>query len=146
MLAAEAQSIGRGGIKIVSLATGVSRQVIINGLKELKEPESIESSRIRKPGAGRPSKEKEYPGLREEIIKLIEPSTLGDPESTVRYCAKSLRIITSDLNKKDYDVSYAVVRKILIDLGYSLQVNKKTHEGGKHPDRNAQFEHINEKS
>ena len=146
MLATEAQSIGRGGIKTVFLATGVSRQVISNGLKELKEPQQIYSSRIRKPGAGRPSKEKEYPKLREEIVKLIEPSTWGDPESTIRYCAKSLRRIASDLNEKGYAISHPVVRKILISLGYSLQANKKTYEGGKHPDRNAQFEHINEKS
>jgi hypothetical protein len=146
LLATEAKLIGRGGIKIVSLATGVCRQVIIKGLKELKDPQQCINSKIRKPGAGRPSKEKEYPELRMEILKRIESSTCGDPESTLRWCAKSLRTIASDLKKSNYNVSYAVVRKILKDLEYSLQANKKTHEGGKNPDRNAQFEHINEKS
>lgn len=146
MLAAEARLIGWGGITTVSSATGVSKQVIINGLKELKEPQSVDSSRIRKPGAGRPSKEKEYPELTEEILKRVDSSTRGDPESTIRYCSKSLRIITSDLNKDGYKVSYAVVSKILKSLEFSLQANKKTHEGGKNPDRNAQFEHINEQS
>jgi hypothetical protein len=146
LLATEAKLIGRGGIKIVSLATSVSRQVIINGLKELKDPQQHTNSKIRKPGAGRPSKEKEYPELREEILKRVESSTHGDPESTILWCAKSVRTIASDLKESNYNVSHTVVGNILKDLGYSLQANKKTDEGGKNPDRNAQFEHINETS
>lgn len=145
--AVEAKQIGRGGLKVVNQATGVNRQTIINGIRELADSQMLVHTKIRRPGAGRPKKEKEYPGLREAIRQRVDPSTRGDPESTMRWTAKSLRNLEADLQESGYNVSPAVIARILKnDLGYSLQANKKTREGSNNPDRNAQFEHIHEKS
>ena len=145
MLALEAKSLGHGGIKIVTEITGVSRKTISKGIKMLKEAPS-EEKRIRKKGGGRKKKEEEYPGLKEEIIKRVDASTRGDPESSLLWTSKSTRKVAADLKKINYNLSHRVVGRILKNERYSLQANKKTHEGCKSPDRDAQFNHINEQS
>lgn len=148
--AAEATAIGRGGLKLVAQITGMSRTTIIVGQKELKNEsvnnEAIDIERIRKKGGGRRSKEAQYPDLHDQVKNCVESTTRGDPECSLKWTSKSLRNIAEELCKKGYAVSQDVVSRILKLLDYSLQANRKTHEGGKNPDRNAQFEHIHEKS
>jgi hypothetical protein len=146
MLAAEAKALGWGGIKVVSEIAGAARTTIMTGIKELANPAINTTGRIRKKGGGRKKKEVEYPALGKEIANRVEPSVRGDPESSLLWISKSLKKIEADLKKNGYDVSHVVVARILKNLGYSLQANKKTHEGSKNPDRNAQFEYINEQS
>ena len=154
LAAAEAKSIGRGGVSAVARATGMSRQVITAGIAELEGRKQIESeqndadlysSRIRRSGGGRKGVDEKDPHLREALKKLIEPSTRGDPESALLWTSKSLRHLAQELTNQGHKVSYVIVRKLLKEMGYSLQANQKTREGGDHPDRNAQFEFINER-
>lgn len=142
MLAAEAKALGHGGITIVAEIACVARTTIMTGIKELDEPIT---ERIRKKGGGRRKKVDEYPTLRKELVDRVDSSTRGDPESAMRWCSKSTRNLAADLKKNDYNVSHVVVADTLKALDYSLQANKKTKEGSKNPDRNAQFEHIHEK-
>ena len=143
--AAEAQAIGYGGVSLVSRATGVSRRAIALGSKELEDPEMASSSRVRKPGAGRKRATEKYPALVHALEQLIEPSTRGDPESPLRWTCKSVRKLSDELKARGYEVSHNLVADLLRESGYSLQGNRKTIEGASHPDRNAQFEHINDK-
>lgn len=144
-LALEAKSLGHGGIKTIVEITGISRKTISKGIRELKS-EIINDSRARRPGGGRKKKEQEYPEIIKEIINRVDPSTRGDPESTLLWTSKSTRNVAADLKKNGYNISHTVVGKILKKIGYSLQANQKTREGCKNPDRHAQFEYINEKS
>jgi hypothetical protein len=147
LLAAEAISLGRGGIAEVSRVTGVSRATISQGCRELqnKSAEPIELERIRKAGGGRKSLVEKNPDLLVELELLLEPHTRGDPESPLRWTSRSTRNLSRALNSKGYDISHVAVAAILDSLGYSLQGNSKTREGsGDHPDRNLQFEFINE--
>jgi hypothetical protein len=145
MLGAEAKALGHGGIKIVAEVACVAKTTIVAGMKELANPTINPTENIRKKGGGRKKKEQKYPGLSAEIMSRVDSSTRGDPEKALRWCSKSTRKIAADLKENGYDVSHVVVAGILKTLGYSLQANKKTHEGSKNPDRNAQFEHIHEK-
>lgn len=145
MLAAEAKTLGHGGIKIISEIACVAKTTIITGIKEIANQVNDPTERVRKEGGGRKKKEKKYPGLCKEILNRVDSATRGDPEIALRWCSKSTRKIAADLKKNDYDVSHVVVANILKTMGYSLQANKKTHEGSKNPDRNAQFEHIHSK-
>jgi len=147
--AAEASALGRGGITKVAQATGVSRRAIHVGLKELsnlKEPVESPPKRIRKEGAGRKSVIQTDVGLMSALEKLVEPMTRGDPESPLRWTCKSLRTLAGELAANGHPVSYPVVGDLLHELGYSLQANRKVLEGADHPDRNAQFEFINEQT
>lgn len=147
--AAEASALGRGGITKVAQATGVSRRAIHAGLRELsdlKEPVENPSKRIRKEGAGRKSVIQTDVGLMSALEKLVEPMTRGDPESPLRWTCKSLRTLAGELSANGHPVSYPVVGDLLRELGYSLQANRKVLEGADHPDRNAQFEFINEQT
>jgi transposase len=144
-LSSEANSIGYGGVTLISALSGVSRPTIIQGKKDIKSL-PLELPRSRKKGGGRKSIEKKHPEILIDIEKLIEPSTSGDPMSPLRWTCKSTRNIAEELRLKKYKISYVVVSNLLKKLGYSLQANIKTKEGGKHPDRNKQFEYINEKS
>ena len=143
----EAKIFGHGGITLVQRATGVARNSIKQGLKELSKKEegtiSASTSRIRKAGGGRKASVKEDKKLRIALENLVEPTTLGDPESPLRWTCKSLRQLASELCCQGFSVSHASVGKLLKEMGYSLQGNQKTLEGSKHPDRNAQFEFIN---
>lgn len=145
--AAEAKVLGHGGITIVAEATGVSRRAIHAGLKELESSQlegASTPSRIRRPGAGRKSIVEADTTLMSDLEGLIEPLTCGDPESPLRWTCKSLRTLADELGRMRHKVSHTHVGKLLIKLGYSLQGNKKTLEGSSHPDRNAQFEYIND--
>lgn len=147
-LAAEAKSIGYGGITEVSEVTGVSRTTITLGCEELMNPVGTQNlARIRKEGGGRKSIVEKRPEIEKELELLIEPYTRGDPESPLKWTSKSTRKLAEALEEKGFKVSHVTVAEILASMGYSLQANKKALEGSSnHPDRNAQFEYINEKA
>lgn len=140
--AAEAMAIGRGGISAVSIATGISRVTIRNGIAELSSPEVLPPDRQRRPGAGRKTREAEQPRLIEALKKLVDSGTRGDPESPLKWTIKSTRSLTRELRRRNFSVGSTKVGELLKTLGYSLQSNRKTTEGKQHPDRNAQFEFI----
>jgi len=145
VVAAESQTAGRGGISAVSRATGVSRQVIRQGVAELKAPAAMSPSRIRREGGGRKKAADLDPSFKTDLEKRLESTTRGDPESPLRWTCKSVRNLTAELKRMNHVVSHQVVADLLHKLGYSLQANSKTKEGTNHPDRNAQFEHLNGK-
>jgi transposase len=140
---AECSVLGFGGIATLSKATGLSRNTIARGIRELKTVAYREDKRIRRGGGGRKRAVDHAPELKEELLKLVEPTTGGDPESPLRWTCKSLRKIALELKGRGYQISYRVVGEILKDLGYSLQGNRKTLTGSHHRDRDAQFRHIN---
>ena len=143
LAAAESKAWGRGGISAVSKTTGVSRQVIRQGLRELEHSPTHPTGRIRRPGGGRKSARQKDPTLVADLERLLEPAMRGDPESCLRWTSKSVRKLAAELERMGHAVSYPVVAELLHQMGYSLQANRKTKEGDSHPDRNAQFEHIN---
>ncbi|MHC1776610.1 MAG: ISAzo13 family transposase [Lentimicrobium sp.] len=145
MIAAESKVIGHGGIGVVSKSTGVSRTTISTGLKELRNPELIDTNRIRKVGGGRKKAVEKLPAIEEALENLIEPALRGEPDSSLMWTSKSLRKISNELKYKGFNVSHKLVGEILKEKGFSLQANRKTDEGKSHPDRNAQFEHIHQK-
>ena len=143
--AAEAEALGPRGISVVSRSTGVSRQAIRRGMEELEEaaqPRSLDQ-RIRRPGGGRKKTTEKDRSLVADLERLVEPTTRGDPESPLRWTCKSVRQLAKELRRQRHQVSHQLVSELLHDLDYSLQGNRKTIEGSRHPDRNAQFEHIN---
>jgi hypothetical protein len=142
--AAEARSAGRGGIAAVVRVTGISESTVRRGLAELDRGERLEAGRIRRPGAGRlPILERE-PGLEQDLERLVDPVTRGDPESPLRWTSKSAAKLAEALRGMGHNVVDRTVLRLLKAKGYSLQANKKTREGTQHPDRDAQFEHINQ--
>jgi len=145
--ASEATAYGWGGIQAVAQATGMSPTTIRKGQAEVAtraaRPKAPVTSRLRRPGAGRKCKTDEYPELIEALEKLVDPVTRGDPESPLRWTCKSTESLASELTAKGHKVSDSTVGRLLKSAGYSLQSNRKTREGASHPDRNAQFEHIN---
>jgi transposase len=141
--ASEAMAIGWGGISTVSRATGLSRKAISEGIKELQEGGGGNEGRIRRKGGGRKKTVTKDPSLREDLERLVEPVTRGDPESLLRWTCKSVRKLAEELVHQGHQVSHQLVSELLHELGYSLQANRKTREGGEHPDRDAQFEHVN---
>ena len=147
-LASEAKAYGRGGISQVSRVSGMSRTTIRVGLAELESGESIDISRIRKPGGGRNFVENNIPNIQERVREIVDDSTYGNPEKVLSWTTESLRKIQVKLLEKfDINVSFKTVGAILEDLGYSKQANQKMLQVGKpHPDRNAQFEFINGKA
>lgn len=145
--AAEARSLGRGGISLVCRATGISRPTIRSGLAELEAGlEKLRGTKLRRPGGGRKLRSDEDPGLVEALDALIEPTTRGDPMSPLRWTCKSLRNLVAELRVAGHQVSHQTLSELLVKLGYSLQANRKTREGDDHPDRDAQFKHINERT
>jgi transposase len=143
--AAEALAAGRGGISAVSQITGVARSTIGRGLVELRGGETTDPDRVRRPGGGRKPLTTKDATLLDDLRRLVEPSTRGDPEGPLLWTAKSLRKLAAGLRELGHQISYTLVGDLLRALGYSLQANRKTREGGKHPDRDAQFGYINEK-
>lgn len=149
--ACEAMAIGRGGISAVARQTGLSRNTILRGMREVeaKMPELAETigrqdrERVREPGAGRRQRIEEDPTLLKDLKRLLEPVTRGDPMSHLLWSSKSTRKLAAELEAKGHEVSHATIAHLLDDLGYSLQSTRKTKEGGQHPDRDAQFQHIN---
>lgn len=142
--ASEVHGQGSRSISCVARATGVSRRAIRQGLLELAEAPvlSPNARRIRKPGGGRKRTTSLDPTLREDLERLIEPGTRGDPESPLRWTCKSVRRLADELRAQGHQTSHRMVAELLHEMEYSLQANSKTLEGGDHPDRNAQFEHI----
>jgi len=138
----EAQSLGYGGITMVRRACGLSRKAIAKGIRELSSGETM-TGRIRRPGAGRKSIGVRYPKIMALLEGLIEPQTRGDPESPLRWICKSTRTLAAQLARLKHRISHEKVAQLLRDQNYSLQSNRKTKEGDDHPDRDAQFRHIN---
>jgi transposase len=143
--AAESRVIGKGGISLVSRATGISRAVIRQGITELKDPALLAPGRIRRKGGGRKKAVDKDASLKSDLQRLLESTTRGDPEAPLRWTCKSVRQLTAELRRMKPRISHQVVADLLHALGYSLQANRKTKEGRNHPDRNAQFEHLNGK-
>lgn len=141
--ASEAMAIGWGGISAVYRATGFSRKAISHGIKELREGTGVGEGRIRRKGGGRKTTVSKDPSLLEDLERLVEPLTRGDPESPLRWTCKSVRKLAQEMNRQGHHVSHELVSQLLHELGYSLQANRKTREGGDHPDRDAQFEYVN---
>ena len=146
--AVEAKVLGHGGVKRVSLVTGVARGSILAGIKELESPQAVLADglrRVRRPGAGRKKLVDLNPHVREALERLVEPASRGDPQSPLRWTCKSLMKLARELSEHGHAISHVSVGALLKDMGYSLQGNRKTLEGASHP-RNAQFEFINDKT
>ncbi len=139
----EALSQGRGGVTAVSMATGIARSTIYRGLAELKVGRNDFGGGVRRPGAGRKRAVDRQPGLLAALEGLIEAAIRGDPEAPLRWVSRSQRNITEALRQQGFKVSQKLVGLLLREQKYSCQANRKTREGTNHPDRNAQFEHIN---
>ena len=140
--AAESRAIGYGGDALVSAATGLARETIRNGRREILEGGGY-PGRLRRAGAGRPDIEKTQPGLTRALEQLVDPLTRGDPMSALRWTCKSRAKLAAALSKGGWRASSTTVGRLLHVLGYSLQSVRKSREGASHPDRNAQFEYIN---
>ena len=142
--ASEALAAGRGGIAAVSRATGIAASTIGRGLKELAEGKDHLAGRQRRAGGGTKKLTTKDADLLTDLEALVEASTRGDPMSPLRWTSKSLRHLADGLVAKGHKISYVTVRALLHGLGYSLQANRKTREGSDHPDRDAQFQSINQ--
>ena len=143
----EAIACGWGGVSAVSRATGVSRVTIATGIKEITGKIKSANNKTRRKGGGRKKKAEKDKQLLVDLDILIEPITRGDPETPLRWVCKSTRKLAGELKKQGYNVSHSLVARVLKELDYSLQSNKKTNEGAKeNPDRNAQFHFINNKT
>jgi hypothetical protein len=139
----EARALGRGGIAVVARATGLARNTVVRGLKELDEDSPLDPARVRRAGAGRKRKAVLNPSLKDALERLVQPVTRGDPQSPLRWTSKSTRVLARELNTGGYSVSHVLVADLLHEMEYSLQANRKTMEGASHPDRDAQFQYIN---
>jgi hypothetical protein len=142
--AMEAQALGRGGVSLMSKITGLARRTIYRGLSDLRNKWSPGSGRVRRSGAGRKKKTSEDPTLLADLKSLVEPVTRGDPR--LLYTSRSVRKLTKELTGMGHEVSHTAVCKILKEMDYRLQANKKTLEGSHHVDRDAQFEYINKQA
>jgi hypothetical protein len=143
MAASEARILGYGGVSQVRRACGLSRKAIAKGMQEIAQGTALPPGRVRRPGAGRKSIVFHDPGLPAALDRLIDPETRGDPESPLRWICKSTRTLAAQLTRRKHPVSHVKVAQLLGAQGYSLQSNRKTEEGEDHPDRDAQFRHIN---
>src|SRR5512135_1653549 len=139
----EALSLGGGGISAVSRTTGLSREGITDGIQELQGETQAEEGRVRRKGGGRKSNVSKDPKLSEDLERLVEPVTRGDPESPLRCTSKSVRKLAKELQGMGHQVSHELVSELRHGLGYRWQANRKTQEGGTQPDRDAQFAHLN---
>jgi hypothetical protein len=142
----EAVVYGTGGLKSISALLGMSTATVSRGMEEARNPETIEQDRIRQPGGGRKPATEIDPELTKDLEQLISPGTRGDPQSPLRWTSKSTRNLADELKamKPGRSVSPNLVGRLLHDMGYSLQANRKTLEGTEHPDRDAQFQYIND--
>ena len=141
--ATEAQAIGRGGIAAVRQATGLSYDAVARGLADLDAGNPLDPSRVRRPGAGRKSCTVLDATLARDLEALVEPVSRGEPDSPLRWTCKSLRRLATELRATGHVISHTVIGELLHEMGYSLQANRKTTEGTQHPDRDAQFQHLN---
>src|SRR5271165_4942168 len=141
--ASEARAAGRGGIVAVSRATGIARSTIGRGLADLRSGAMRCSERVRRRGGGQKPAIETQPGILEALNEPVEPSIRGDPEAALRWVSLSQRHLSAALAKRGFIAGQKLVGRLLKRLNFSLQANCKTREGANHPDRNAQFEHIN---
>ena len=144
-LFAAAEALSLGNIRLVPRAMDISEETIKKGCNELESGETLSDDQIRAPGGGRKKSVEKDPALLSDLETLIEPTSRGDPESPLRWTSKSTRKLAEELIKMGHKVSHSRVADMLRMLGYSLQANKKTIEGTSHPDRDQQFNYINEK-
>jgi hypothetical protein len=143
--ATEAKALGHGGIALVEKATGISRSTIQRGMRELESDEApLDRERTRRRGGGRLPAVVKDPTLLEDLDALIEPTAAGEPDSPLRWTARSVRNLSEALQEMGHGVSHALVADLLQGLGYTLQANQKKREGAQHPDRDAQFRYIND--
>ena len=143
MAASEAIAVGYGGVSVVSRACGLSRRAIATGIREIEAGAAWPAGRVRRPGAGRKPITVSDPALVGTLEALIGDATRGDPESPLRWTCKSTRTLARALTRRHHPVGHVKVAQLLHGLDYSLQSNRKTEEGRDHPDRDAQFRHIN---
>jgi hypothetical protein len=146
MAASEAMMLAYGGVSVVHRASGLSRQAIARGIREIQQGEqgaTLAPGRIRRPGAGRKPVTVRDPALLEALDCLIEPVTLGDPESPLRWVCKSTRVLAAALSRQGHPISHVKLAHLLHGQHFSLQGTRKTEEGADHPDRDGQFRHIN---
>ncbi len=143
MAANEAIGLGYGGVSVVHRACGLSRKAIVKGVREIQEADSPPEGHIRRVGGGRKNITVSDPRLLSALDGLIDGETRGDPESPLRWICKSTRAIARQLSRQKHPVSHMKVSQLLHEQNYSLQSNRKTEEGGGHPDRDGQFRHIN---
>ena len=141
-VAAEKVAAGYGGTAAVSRATGVAHSTIIRGVKDLLAAPAV-TERVRRKGGGRPALSQSNPAVLQDLRPLVEPATMGDPMRPLLWVSKSREKLASALRALNHTVSANTVGKMLMTLGYSRQVNRKTKEGSHQPDRDGQFRHIN---
>src|SRR5450755_3238494 len=141
--AVEAVSLGRGGLSVVSAATGLGYSTIQRGVRALYTGDTPPTGRQRRLGAGRKRTAVVDPGVKAALERLVEPESRGDPQSPLRWTCKSTRRLAQELTSQGHPIGPTTVRQLLKEAGYSLQANRKTREGKSHPDRDAQFRHIN---
>ena len=144
--ATEAKAAGRGGFPAVLKATGMSSKTLSRGLRELDSGETLAPGRVRRWGGGRKSAKTRDPGLAQALEQLVEPLTRGDPESPLRWTCKRVRRLSDERHARGDRASHTLVGQLLREAGYSLQANRKTREGTRHPERDAQFKHINRRA
>ena len=141
---AEAMTYGAGGVEAVAALTDIAENTVRRGLHELRDPSSVEPERVRRAGGGRKPTTAADPTLLADLQALVAPATRGDPESPLCWTCKSTRKLAAELQERGHAISHTLVAELLHQLGYSLQANRKVLEGtAKHPDRDAQFQHIN---
>ena len=140
--ASEAKALRYGGITLVARATGLSRRAIHAALNELHAGTTLPPGRVRRAGAGRKPLTAAQPGLLAALEALVEPTARGDPDSPLRWTCKGVRRLAAALRSQGFRIGRQTVTALLRELGYSLQANRKTREGSRHPDRDAQFEYI----
>lgn len=143
--AIEARSYGRGGVKLMCVATKLSTATLYRGFQDL-DNKNLDTSRVRVIGGGRKKATKKQSGLLDALDALVDPTAIGNPENPLKWTSKSVRKLAEELSAKGYQVCYKTVSTLLKELGYSLQANKKTLEKNQHIDRDKQFTHINEKT
>jgi len=143
--AAEVRTAGWGGLTAVSEITGLASSTIGRGLEDLEPESDVPSERVRRIGGGRDTLTKKDTSLLADLKKLVEPATLGDPVRPLLWVSKSYEKLAMSLQEMGHDISPNTVRPLLSELGFPRQSNRKADEGAENPDRDAQFEHINEK-
>ena len=142
--ATEAKSLGHGGIAVVIRATGISRSTISRGLQELASADAVEPQRVRRRGGGRQRTTDKDPTLLTDLTALLEATTAGLPDAPLRWTSKSTRKLAAELQAMGHTISATLVAELLVQQGYTLQANRKTREGSRHPDRDAQFHYLND--
>jgi Rhodopirellula transposase DDE domain len=141
-VALEAQALGRGGVSLMARISGLARSTIYHRLSDIRDNVSAPAGRIRKEGGGRKKKASEDPTLVADLKRLVEPVTRGDPMQPLLWTTRSLRNLANELANKEHTACPTVVGNLLRVMGYSLQANSKTREGGQHISRDAQFNYI----